>query len=960
VTEPDQTARTPAGLPALLRRQWRSVAWRVLLVVAVVQGFAIVQHRFVLGIPLGEIGPPLLVIPAIVGALFGLLIATIGLMQRQSREHLRLFEARERELRREARQRHETAAREQRLHYAIEGANDGLWDWNVASGEVFFSPRLQAMLGYDDDAVPARMDFWWERLHPDDAAAVLEALNRHLRADSPQFQHEFRMRAASGEWVWVLGRGKVVDREPDGAARRAVGTFTDISDRKRVELALQGLLAGTAGALGEAFFRNLVRALAEAFDARVVFLGLLDPPARERLDSLAVWDRHDLQPRLSCPVPGSPHAIALARGGYLVAERVRRYFPNDPILERLAAEGYLGAPLVDTAGERLGVLAVVDDRPLPKWKLELAQALLPVFAARASAEIERRRIEAALIDQKERAEVTLHSIGDAVITTDAAGRIEYLNPAAEAITGWPAAEALGTPIAEVCATVDELSRLPLPPLTEQCLARGEAVPGAGGMLLVSRQHEERVVEQTAAPITDRAGTVTGSVVVLRDVTGTREMARQMRWQATHDALTGLVNRQEFERRVAQLIAAVRRGGPPHALLYLDLDEFKVVNDTCGHSAGDELLRQLTLLLKGAARQSDTVARLGGDEFGLLLAGCEAETARRVAEKLIDTIQHFRFPWDDKLFDVGASIGIVEITRETEGVGSVLGAADMACYAAKERGRNRIHAFEIGDEQLSQRHAEMQWVARIQQAIDAGDLLLYAQEIQPLRGPGPGHYEVLVRLRAEDGRVIPPGSFIPAAERYNVTPQIDRYVIRQVFGHIRAHPALRELGYAINLSGKSLNDERLLAFVLEQAQADGVDPRQICFEITETAAIGNLKSAVTFIGELRRHGFRFALDDFGSGLSSFGYLKHLPVDYLKIDGGFVRNIVHDRIDAAMVHAIHGIGQTIGIETIAEFVEDAHILAELRKIGVDYAQGYHLHRPEPLADLTARLAASAACG
>jgi EAL domain-containing protein (putative c-di-GMP-specific phosphodiesterase class I) len=360
------------------------------------------------------------------------------------------------------------------------------------------------------------------------------------------------------------------------------------------------------------------------------------------------------------------------------------------------------------------------------------------------------------------------------------------------------------------------------------------------------------------------------------------------------------------------------------------------------------------------RATDTLARLGGDEFGVLLERCPPEQAGRIAEELRNVARDFRFRWNDKTFEVSVSIGLVGLHAGSGELGTVLSAADMACYAAKERGRNRIHAFEIGDEQLSQRHAEMQWVARIQQAIDAGDLLLYAQEIQPLRGPGPGHYEILVRLRAEDGRVIPPGSFIPAAERYNVTPQIDRYVIRQVFGHIRAHPGLAGLGYAINLSGKSLNDERLLAFVLEQARTDGVDPHQICFEITETAAIGNLKSAVAFIGELRRHGFRFALDDFGSGLSSFGYLKHLPVDYLKIDGGFVRNIVHDRIDAAMVHAIHGIGQTIGIETIAEFVEDANILAELRKIGVDYAQGYHLHRPEPLAELTARLGAAAACG
>jgi diguanylate cyclase (GGDEF)-like protein/PAS domain S-box-containing protein len=572
---------------------------------------------------------------------------------------------------------------------------------------------------------------------------------------------------------------------------------------------------------------------------------------------------------------------------------------------------------------------------------------------------ERRHIAAQLHREKERAQVTLASIGDGVISTDAQHRVQYLNPMAEALTGWPADEAAGRPIAEVLH-LDEVSAVTGGP---------QALPGSRtrrepeGILLQRRDGQHIAVAHTRSPMRGPGGEEQGVVVVFHDVTQARELARRLSHQASHDALTGLVNRPEMERRLATALDAARMAGEGHAFLYLDLDQFKVVNDTCGHVAGDELLRQLGTVLRAHVRRHDTLARLGGDEFGVLLEGCPVQKATQIAEDLLESVQEFRFVWVDKTFAVGASIGVAALDADSESVAAVLSAADTACYMAKDLGRNRVHVYHPQDHEVSVRRGEMQWVSRIVAALEEDRLVLYRQPIVRTADATVMHHEVLVRMRDPAGELVPPNAFIPAAERYGLMPRIDRWVVRNVIERLaRQGPRAARSGglYAINLSGTSLGEDGFLDFVRRRLDAHGVAGERICFEVTETAAISNLSQAHRFMSALRERGCRFALDDFGSGLSSFAYLKNLPVDFLKVDGVFVRDLAHDPIDRVMVSAINQVGHAMGLQTIAEFVENDAILARLRNMGVDYAQGYGVGRPRPFDEEPARVGADEADG
>ena len=561
---------------------------------------------------------------------------------------------------------------------------------------------------------------------------------------------------------------------------------------------------------------------------------------------------------------------------------------------------------------------------------------------------DRKKNETALLTEKEWLRVTLNSIGDGVITTDTLGNVTYLNPVAETMTGWRTEQASGLPLVTVFQIVNEITGEVAPNPIEQVLLNHRRAGLAQNTMLIQRGGMQFSIEDSASPISDRHGDILGVVLVFHDVTQARRMAAEMSFQATHDALTGLINRREFERRVEFALQTGQLQHKQHTLLYLDLDQFKIVNDTCGHLAGDELLRQLTTLLQEKLRKSDTFARLGGDEFGVLLESCATEPAKTVAEQLRRTVADFHFIWLDKVFPVGVSIGLVTFSNGGISLSDVLRMADAACYAAKEKGRNRIQVYTAADEELARRSGEMGWIARIQKALDESRFVLYSQRIVALGDDADSsdHYELLLRMVDEDNAIVPPMAFIPAAERYGMMPLLDRWVIQKAFSQYSTRHAPGSNGTcAINLSGKSICDDGFLTFVLAQFERFNVPPQGICFEITETAAIANLSQAAILIRDLKAIGCRFSLDDFGSGMSSFTYLKHLRVDYLKIDGGFVKDMIEDPIDHAMVASIHHIGHVMGIKTIAEFVESDATMRALREIGVDFAQGYGVEKPRP---------------
>ena len=549
--------------------------------------------------------------------------------------------------------------------------------------------------------------------------------------------------------------------------------------------------------------------------------------------------------------------------------------------------------------------------------------------------------------EKELFRVTLASIGDAVITTDASARITYLNAVAERLTGWTDIEARGRPLNDVFRVLDEETREPADDPIARCL-RDEGSVGPAGHLLLCRKQREISIDMSVAPIRDGRDVTIGTVLTFRDVTAQRKLAQQLSHQATHDALTDLVNRNEFERRLNHLLASANPFSA-HALLYMDLDQFKVVNDTCGHVAGDDLLRQIAALLRAKLRARDTLARLGGDEFGVLLEHCSIDEAKRIANTLRELLQAFRFGWQDKSFTIGVSIGMVPIARAGDTVSSVLSAADSACYAAKDKGRNRVHVYQTDDIILAQRDGEMRWMPRIQQALAEDRFRLYFQPILPVgpREPEARHGEILLRMLDEEGRIVPPGAFLPAAERYGLMLAIDRWVVGKSLAALaEMTDGGADVTFSINLSGQSLGAGDFLEFVIEKINRTRVSPRRLCFEITENAAISELAHVLRFIDTLQEFGCRFALDDFGIGLSSFSYLKTLPVHYLKIDGSFVRGLATDEIDRAMVEAVHHIGHIMGLTTVAEWVESPAILEKLRDIGVDYGQGFALGEPRPL--------------
>ncbi len=621
----------------------------------------------------------------------------------------------------------------------------------------------------------------------------------------------------------------------------------------------------------------------------------------------------------------------------LVADNLHRRLKGEPAAERYEVE------FIDRQGQttRLELSGARVELPSGPGLLFTACDMLPAAAGRV-----------AMVDVASgAAQTTLDSLTAGVITTDATGRIDYANRAAEHLLGRSLADMMGRPFEEAAPLMEEADRRMLADPVRQCLATGARMTASRRSMVLSKQDgSERMVELTVAPLKTDRPEPAGCVVLLHDVTEARGIARQMSYQASHDALTGLINRREFERRLEDAMETARHGEQRHVLCFLDLDHFKAVNDTSGHSAGDQLLRELSTLLRESVRDSDTVARIGGDEFALLLVGCPLEKAIQIADDVAKAIMDHRFVWRDRIFQVGVSSGLVEVSRESGTVEDVIGAADSACYVAKRSGAGSVHVYSARDEAAARQRGEIHWLQRLQTALRDGQFELHVQPIMAADGRAEGGpaLEVFLRLAVEGGRLALPGEFMDAAERYRLMSLLDRWVVQTALTAVAAGRLVLPAGrsVAINVSGQTLGDATFLEFVVEALDRTGVHPDQVCFEVTEASVVANLDHARRFVAVLHGMGCQFALDDFGNGVGAFASLKSLGIDYLKIDGTFIRNLARDPVSQAMVAAMVKLASTLKFRIIAEQVEDVTALEAARRMGIDFVQGYAIGRPEPM--------------
>ena len=564
----------------------------------------------------------------------------------------------------------------------------------------------------------------------------------------------------------------------------------------------------------------------------------------------------------------------------------------------------------------------------------------------------RKQIEEIPFSEIKQVKLTLDSIDDAVVTTDKRGTIIYMNPTAERYSGISATAARFKSLDQILNLFDPTNGEKVQSLALNNLLPNPNFEIRNNYRLLLPDGASILIEENSAPLKDHLGELVGLIIVLRDVTELRELIADISYRACHDDLTGLINRREFEGRLTTVLDECRMDKSEHALLYLDLDQFKIINDTCGHVAGDNLLKSIATLLENQVRAHDLLARFGGDEFAILLEHCSQDKAVIIAEKIRKELKDYRFSWGAHVFSIGVSVGIVPINQEQNDLSHIMSLADTACYSAKQAGRNRIHLYKPEDTAFADRYGEMRWIPIVSKAVDEDRILLYYQTIAPaIANEEQGeHYEILMRMIDGD-QIIPPGIIIPAAENFNLITVIDRWVVAHTFQWLAEHPAvLKRLGVcSINLSAQTVVDDRILGFIESELERYEIPPHKICFEITETTAISNFERANRFIKHVKRLGCIFALDDFGTGMCSFYYLKNLPVDYLKIDGMFVRNIIDSEVDRTIVQSFNQIAHVMGMQTVAEFVENDEIKNELIKMGVDFLQGFGIDKPKPLDGL-----------
>ncbi len=660
----------------------------------------------------------------------------------------------------------------------------------------------------------------------------------------------------------------------------------------------------------------------------------------------------------------------------VLVHRDRILFANSRFLAmlNLTASEVVGRPLTDFVAPEYAELVANNLRR--RLLREAAAARYEVELVGAQAQVTRVELSSTVIDSagepallltalemvpesgltapaRPRAMVTLDAMGESVITVDAEGRIDYINHAAESLLGQRFDQVMGRSFADVATLVDETDRRSLgDPVRKALTTGGRVTMGRRAVLVPANGGADRSVEISVTPLRFDGKEIVGLVLVLHDTSELRGLTRQITYQASHDALTGLVNRREFERRLQEAMDSAQTGNVGHAICYLDLDRFKVVNDTCGHTAGDNMLREVASLIKEAVRDSDTVGRIGGDEFALLLIGCPLEKARQIADDVVRSVNDYRFVWKDKIFNVGVSIGIVEIGRDGGAIEDIMNSADSACYVAKKQGGLHVHVYSAREEASARHSGEIHWLQKLQGALRDNRFELYYQPIMHARDGGQRGpaLEVFVRLSGENGLPnVPPADFIRAAERYRLMPHIDRWVVQTVLsalgrGGMRLPPGR---SVAINIAGQTLGDAEFLEFVVDCFDHTGANPGDICFEVTEGSVVANLDHAQRFIAVLHGMGCEFALDDFGSGLSSFSTLRTLPMDYLKIDGSFINNLAGDTVNQAMVTAMIELSRSLKFRVVAEQVEDQVSLDTVTAMGIDFVQGFVVGRPQPLS-------------
>jgi diguanylate cyclase len=801
-------------------------------------------------------------------------------------------------------------------------AGVGAWEWQADDERLTLSDSACELLGLPPGRVPT-LAALLQRFGPDGAAMLDAALQRAALEDHG-WDVELPCEAADGRRrvLRVVGRP-----DEDESGRRVGVVMLDVTEpaevRAELERTLERLaLATHSGGIGvwSLDLRGNRHGQLAWDDTMWRLHG--EAPRGEHTSLLRWWRRLHPEDRR-----GAAAAVRATLGGEPQLEGEWRICWPDGSLHVLRSAGRV---LRDGAGRALRLSGVC-------WDVS-----------------EARRLQQQLQEQHELLEVTLQSIADAVLTTDALGRVTWLNPVAQRLTGWSAAEARGQPAASVFVAQREDSGEALGDPVRRCLSSGRPTRLPAGAMLLSRDGELRAVDDSVAPIRDAEGRVLGAVLVFRDVTQQRRQFDEIRWRACHDGLTGLVNRVEFGQRLERTLERAKRDGSHHALLAFDLDRFKLVNDHCGHAAGDEVLREVARRLEAGVRGRDTVARLGGDEFAALLENCSLDEALHVAQKLCDTMDQYRYVHGEQRFRIGTSIGVAPLDGRWPDADTAMREADACCMLAKEQGRNRVLLWAPDDATLRAHQSEHRWATRLQQALDEDRFELDLQRVLPANGQDDGRLrgELLLRLRERDGTRILPGAFMPAAERFHLAPRLDRWVLRQAVALLESG-TLDIASVSINVSALTLQDAayhqeaRALLTAIGPARA-----RLLCLEITETAVITQLGEAARFIQQMRSLGARVALDDFGAGAASFSHLKALPVDLLKIDGQFVRALMTDPLDQVAVRSFVDAAQTLGLTTVAECVETPEVLLELVRLGVGEVQGFLLHRPQPLAELLAR--------